>query len=199
MRFGGAVLLVCAFAGHAGAQPGVTPAAPPAPPIAAPQSPELSESAALWLGIGGTAAAYGLFVGGLAWNNASDERTDNRNARTMIGIGVAGTFIAPSVGHWYAGTLVTKDMLRRFVGAGGVLVGGITLAVCDHVESDCVIVKQLAWGAVIAGAGLFVFGTLDDIARAPGRVRKANAQRGAVSLVPTLGAGRGGLAIVGTF
>jgi hypothetical protein len=172
---------VLLLAGTAAAQPVVTPPGlTPALPAAAPpprQGDEVSESTALAIAVGGTVASYGMVLLG-----AGPVRGDA--GRTLIAIGVAGTLIAPSAGRWYARSAGWRGLGLRLAGAGAVaLAGAAAVSECGLFRSDpCTPVVGLVLG--IAGAGLWVGGTIDDIVMAPRDARRHNERLRQVTLVP---------------
>jgi hypothetical protein len=93
MRLTVAVALFILAAGPAAAQPAPTSPEPvPAQPTPA-QGEELSETTALWLGIGATAASWSLLVVGA-----------ERKQGALAAAGGIGTFLLPGSGHIYAGS-----------------------------------------------------------------------------------------------
>ena len=103
------------MAGTAAAQPYLnSPSGSPSPPSGSSSSPsgslsppsdsppqltpplpgELSETTALWLSLGGTAASWSLVVLG-----AELSHQDSRVAGDLATLGVLGTLVAPSFGH----------------------------------------------------------------------------------------------------
>lgn len=206
------LLLACARV--AVAQPGVTPPAPPVYYQSSPYQPPpqplpepLSESTALWWSLGGTIASYGLIFGaGFANSGGGGDSV----AGTIGTIGSFGIFLAPSFGHWYAGKYWTRGLAFR-LGSIGVLFGGLIVALmasdcplfggghgdsepCDDSRAEAVLI-----GTGIATAGMFIYGTVDDIVDAPRRVRRHNAaiQSLQFSLAPLRMRDAGGLALVG--
>lgn len=175
---------VLLLAGSAAAQPavtppGLTPALPVAPPSPSRQGDEVSEFTALAIAVGGTVASYGMVLLG-----AGPVRGDA--GRTLIAIGVPGTLIAPSAGRWYARSAGWRGLGLRLAGAGVVVLAGASaISECGLFRSDpCTPVAGLVLG--IAGAGLWVGGTIDDIVMAPRDARRHNERLQQVTLVPLL-------------
>jgi hypothetical protein len=166
-----------AAAQPAGAPPGLTPALPAVPPSPQGQDDEVSESTALAIAVGGTVASYGMFV--LAANV-----DDHTAANTLVAVGAAGALIAPSAGRWYARSARWRGLGLRLAGAGtAVLAAAAALSECGLFSSGhC----QPTGGVVlgIAGAGLWVGGTIDDIVMAPRDARRHNERLRQVTLVP---------------
>jgi hypothetical protein len=190
--------LLLALAGRAAAQPGMSepaldpaldpalepaplppPANAPLPPLGhAPSGEQLSESTALALSLGGTLGSWGLLIGAPFVSYYGDD-----DAAVVMGVaGGLGVVLAPSFGRWYAGQFFTRGLGLRVAGAGLTLVGasaavagGISIGHDDTPEDD----KGAGFGPVLllAGLGMFVWGTAEDIARAPGAVRRKNHER----------------------
>lgn len=175
----------------AGAQPAMTqPAAAPS------QEGEVSPEVALALSLGGTVASYGAI--GLAVATRSGD---------LGTVGMVGTFIAPSFGHWYSGKYVTRGGVLRVVGFATLIVGaladneGCSLFYSGHGDpepADCGEDFRTTKGTVLILAGLAMFagGTVDDIVTAPGRARRHN---DSLRVQPIVRADGGGLAIAGAF
>ncbi|HWO22230.1 MAG TPA: hypothetical protein VNO30_25905 [Kofleriaceae bacterium] len=200
--------LLLALAGSAAAQPGVTPPAPmpvydveaPPPPSPPPAAEELSEGTALALSLGGTIGSYSLIFGAALAGEGSAEA-----AGLMATAGAVGVWIAPSFGHWYAGKYFTRGLGMR-LGAGAVVVLGALVALGedpisyghdDPPEEDGEAVIGPA--IMIAGAALFVAGTIDDIVQAPGRVARINRERAGLAVAPLLAPNTAGFSLAGRF
>lgn len=213
--------LVLAVTGTAAAQPGITPpvgspagapaeppagspAAPPTWQPAAPLSPAaplpppalhgemLSESTALLLSVGGTVASWAMFM---AASSSSDG-----GAGAAETIGAFGTLLAPTFGHWYAGSIVTRGLGVRVLGVGSAFTGALyAFSHCGwEGEGDCD-EADLGAALLIAGAALYIAGTVDDIATVSGKVRRHNNRMLGIAVVPTLRSDSGGFAIAGRF
>ena len=190
-------LLVLALTGTASAQPGVTAPNPPQqavprspgvqpPPSAEPEGWELSESTALWLSLGGTAASWGLIV-------AATQLTDSgTGVATLAALGTVG---APSLGHLYADSFGTRGLGVRLAGAGVAFLGAI-LRVLETADGGRASGsgELLTGGLLYGGAALFVAGTIDDIVTAPAAVRRYNRRLHGVTIAPMIGPDRGGVA-----
>jgi hypothetical protein len=187
-----AAWLVLALAGTAAAQPSMTPpSALPQP--AAPPAEELSESTAAYLSLGGTIAAWSLIAVASEMDHGAGSKAEN-----LATIGALGTLLAPSFGHWYARSYLTRGLGLRVAGIAATVVGiGILLPGC---EEDCNN-TGLGVALLLGGAGLYVGGTIDDIATAPGKVSRYNEDQRFhnVALVPMVRSNSGGLAVAGRF
>jgi hypothetical protein len=166
---------------RAAAQPGTVAPAPDAPPGAsspaapAPPAPlsaaaptpapppangERDEGTALLLSLGGTAASWTvLFVAG---------SIDHGNNAVVPLAGISA-LLAPSFGHWYAGTPITGWLGLR---AAALVPVVYALGACSD---DCN-PHGLVWAGYLALA-LYTAGTVGDIATAAGDVRRHNEQR----------------------
>ncbi|HEY0482731.1 MAG TPA: hypothetical protein VGD37_34655 [Kofleriaceae bacterium] len=174
-----ATALVSALTGTAAAQPGLTPPAPwPAPmPYPAPAMPAVdtvSESTALWLSLGGTAMSWTILIAGLKADDG------NPAAGRIAEIGAFGTLFAPTLGHWYAREIGTRGLGLRLAGVGALMFGAILVLGC---EDECGSSGPAA-GALLLGAGLYVAGTIDDIATAPSAARRYNQRFSGLAIVP---------------
>lgn len=211
--FAAALVLVLA-AGTARAQPGNTapidPDEPPPPPpgylTASPPQPQgpppdRSESTALWLSLGGTIGSYVLVLG--AGSVAGGGNSELVGSAATVGL--VGTLVAPTFGHWYGGKGFTRGFAVR-IGAVGlgftalvVAFSGCSLSFGHDQEDDPDCGQGTAAGALLglAALGMWVGGTVDDIVQAPKRVRRRNAAR--FALTPLMRDDRVGLALVGAF
>jgi hypothetical protein len=173
------------LAGTAAAQPWLVP--PVAPAESAPRS-VVSESTALWLSLGGTGATLGMI--GIA---AADGDAD-----TLATLGVVGLWLAPTSGHWYAGRAATPGLGLRTAGIGAIF---LSAAMNQCFDAECH--DPAGIGLAVAGAGAFVLGTIHDLATAPRSARRRNAHERArvqaLTVVPSLGDRRAGLALAGRF
>jgi hypothetical protein len=192
--------LVLALAGSASAQPGMTDPEepPPAPaPRPAPSGGELSESTALALSVGGTIGSWALVIGA-----AKIEGSDGDTASMLGTAGALGVMFGPSFGHWYAGKFATRGLGLRALGIATAFAGAmVAFSQCplfaEDEEGGC----DDTGGAMIAlaGVGLFIAGTIDDIATAPGRVRKRNARLAGLAVAPVVTQHSAGFALGGRF
>jgi hypothetical protein len=184
-------LLVLAMAGTAAAQPGVTsPSFPPPQPMQQPGE-ELSETTALLLSLGGTAASWGLIAVAIEMDDQGIS-----HAGAIGTIGALGTFFAPSFGHLYAHSFTSRGLGLRSAGVVAVLVAGM-IAVEEGVTGNSNPHPVEAF--LIAGAGLYVGGTIDDIVTAPGEARRYNHRFGNVAIVPMIRGDNSGFMITGRF
>lgn len=186
MRALAVIGFVVAFAGASAAQP-----APQSPP----SDDELAAPAALALSFGGTVASYTLLV--------YTRSHEQYGGDLKPGIAWLGAGLAPSFGHWYAGTFFTRGLGVRASGLTLALVGGMVgvasgcpgvllVSECTQSELGGGVAAVMVVGGVIAWVG----GTLDDILQAPKRAARHNARR-RFSLSPMLIPGGGGLALGG--
>lgn len=198
--------LLLALAGSAAAQPGMTPPAPvpgydaeAPPPSPPPADAELSEGTALALSLGGTVGSYSLLFGSALAGEGSGQA-----AGVMATAGALGVWLAPSFGHWYAGKYFTRGLGMR-LGAGAVVVLGAVVALTEEplfeYEEDPGSDDEAVIGPaiMIAGAALFVAGTIDDIVQAPRRVARLNRERAGFAVAPLLTPGTAGFALTGRF
>jgi hypothetical protein len=183
-------LLVLAMAGNAAAQPSLTPPSP-SPPQPALQGDELSETTALWLSLGGTAASWTL----IAVAADMDHRGSSK-AGSIATIGAFGTLLAPSFGHWYARSPVTRGLGMRLAGASAVFLGVMIAIGCDGCSGSGV---NLPLVLALTGTGLYIGGTIDDIVTAPGKARRYNHRFQDVTVVPMIHRDNSGFMITGRF
>jgi hypothetical protein len=199
MRLALIASLILVTAGRATAQPGTVaplPAVPstasspvaPAPPAHAPapappaSDGELSADTAVTLSVGGTLASWtALLIAG------SIDHSDN------LGVPLAGiaVVLAPSFGHWYAGTPFTGWFGLRAAALVPVMIAATSCGECDPPSS-------LGWIAL----ALYAVGTIGDIATAPADVRRHNEERRTLhdlAVVPMLQRGAGGIVLGGRF
>jgi hypothetical protein len=200
----GALLL--ALAGRAFAQPGMTEPGleplPPPPPAQVPAGEELSEGTALALSLGGTAGSWALLIGSPLVGIGGG----NEEAAALMGTaGSLGIVLAPSFGHWYAGKYLTRGLGLR-LGGGALMITGLIVALMEEPlsfghddeeddDGDAVYGPAIA----IAGVGMFVWGTIDDIVTAPGRVRRLNRERAGIAVAPIVTQHSAGFALAGRF
>lgn len=163
----------------AAAQPALTPLNAPAGSRAPDATSEGTKSpqTALLLSLGGTAGSVALMVAGAASNSPSGD--------SLMTAGLLSSLITPSLGHWYAGHYLTGGMAMR--GGGGVLViAGVAQALGAEFASDGGDGSNGDSGAtmLLVGAGLYVGGTIYDIATAPAAAERWNEKH--LALAPTL-------------
>lgn len=169
----------------------------PAP--AAYRGEPLSESTALSLSLGGTAVSWGLLIGsGLVHSSGVSE--------LMALTGVAGVVYGPTLGHAYADRYFTRGLGLRLAGLGVAVAGAFVAFVEEPVTYGHDDPGPASDGApvgtaiAIAGAVIFVAGTIDDIVTAPRRARQKNRERGlALGLAPVTAGRSLGLALGGRF
>jgi hypothetical protein len=191
-----ALLLVC-LPGRAAAQPASSPprpspsGAPHAEPAATTvRGPRRDPAIALVLSLGGTAAAWSLTLA------AANRREDST---ALLATGVAGTFIAPSLGHIYAGAPLTRGLGVRLLGAAVTLVGYYIVVNPEDTGRGEVRPNLGALPVVFVGAALYVAGSVDDIVRAPLRVKRQNRLLDSVGLAPVVRSHSAGLVVGGRF
>jgi hypothetical protein len=193
MRKIAVLIVLCITAGTAAAQPSLTAPSAPPPPFEVSRGDELSPGTALALSLGGTLASYGLIIASM------DRYGDEYEAMALVG-GI-GTFVAPSFGHWYEGTILTRGLGFRALGAGTFVTAAmVALSECPLFSEQECNESPAAPILAIAGAAMWVGGTVDDIIQAPRRARRHNARLRGVTLAPmaTRGGG-GGLVVAGSF
>jgi hypothetical protein len=175
-----------------GEQPPGEPRSPDVQPLQneVPAGWELSESTAVWLSIGGTAASWGLILAATQLDGSGS------GVATLAAL---ATMAAPGLGHMYADAFATRGLAVRFGGAGIALLGTIlrVLQYADGRPSDSG--DLLTGGMVLGGAALFAAGTIDDIVTAPAAVRRYNRRLHGLAITPILGPDRGGVALAAHF
>jgi len=200
--------LVLATAGTAAAQPGAAAPAPTAPPgpsaahvlelgpveEAAPAPPRepVSETAALWIALGGTLAAWTAVAVG-----AELAHENNTWAGPVSVVGIGGTLLAPSAGAWYAHSGVSRGLGLRVAGIGLELTGVLLAARCEDECSSSG--AMLVAGIALGGLALYAAGTIDDIVTAPGRARRYNQRIQGVTVVPMISRDGPGVALAAQF
>jgi hypothetical protein len=170
--------------------PLMTPALAPEQPAG--EVPEIkSPGTALALSLGGTVAAYAL--AGLGGASESGP---------LGAAGSLGIWLAPSLGHWYAGRGWTPGLKWRLGGAGAAVIGMMWFFT-DCIGDGCNEDFHPGLFMMLGGGGAFVGGTIHDIATAPEAARQYNLRAAGrvqgLSVRPTVGAGRAGLALGGRF
>jgi hypothetical protein len=153
----------------------------PAAPAPAPPAAHKSESVAVLLSLGVT-------TGGLVTLIAAD-------SSELMWVGLAGMYLGPSTGQWYAGEHGGLGLGLRALGAVGAVYG---LSLALGAESDCFpdepgcqedrarADRQGTVGGVlmIGGAGLWIGSTIADVIFAKRAAERWN-KRHAVSISPT--------------
>ena len=125
-----------------------------------------------------------------------DGGSGTSNAGAIGTIGALGTFFAPSFGHLYARSFTSRGLGVRSVGVTTVLVAGMILVVEGVTRNTNLLPAQAVF---IAGAGLYVGGTIDDIVTAPGEARRYNRRFENVAIVPVIRGDNSGVMITGRF
>ncbi|MBA2542090.1 MAG: hypothetical protein H0V17_20790 [Deltaproteobacteria bacterium] len=155
-------------------------------PVPTTQVDQVDEDVALGLSLGGTVVSWGLLIASAQMENGG-----------MATLGAVGTMFAPSLGHWYSHKVFTRGLGLRALGIGAATIA-FGMALDDLFEED-----QDGEGTIAAlllvGAGLYVAGTVDDIATASGAARKYNTRFENVTVVPTANAHGGGVSLIGRF
>lgn len=127
-----------------------------------------SPTTALTLSLSATAAAWA------AWmipTNLSEEASEHPVATIFGAAGMIGTFVAPSVGHWYVGDRVWTAGLTTRVAGGAVFGAGALLALrAWGSERECGVCDPL----MVAGISAYAVGSLYDIVTAPRAARLHN-------------------------
>jgi hypothetical protein len=195
MRLALIASLLLVMASRAAAQPGTVappPAVPstesspgaPSPPAAAPApaSPgELSVETAVTLSVGGTAASWTVLL------VAGSIDHGNNFVVPLAGISLV---LAPSFGHWYAGTPFTGWFGLRAAALVPVMMAATSCGECDT--------SNLGWIAL----ALYAVGTVGDIATTPADVRRHNEDRGRLrdlAVAPMIHRGGGGIVLGARF
>jgi len=152
---------------------------------------ELSEDTAVLLSLGGTLVSWTLIGVATHMDNESG------NAGRIAKIGALGSLLAPSFGHWYARSFFTCGLTLRLAGVVAGFLGFVGVLAC---EEDCTSSgPALSAGLLLAGAGLYIGGTIDDIVTAPGEARRYNQRFQNVTIAPMIGRDNRGLMITGRF
>ncbi|HUQ01896.1 MAG TPA: hypothetical protein VM261_05335 [Kofleriaceae bacterium] len=152
-----------------------------------------SPSTALALSLGGTVGSFALIaIGG-----------SSEDLGGLASAGSLGLWLAPSFGHWYVGKGWTPGLKWRLAGAGAATLGIMWVAL-DCIGSSCEDDMHPGVMLAIGGGVAVVGGMVHDIATAPSAAREHNARLDAgrvqnVTVRPSFGSGRAGLAISGRF
>jgi hypothetical protein len=137
---------------------------------------------ALALSLGGTAASFAA-IGGAA---VCYPRADSHTVCDALAVtGVAGLVLAPSLGHWYSGTIFPRGLWMRALGATSVLFGtGLLIATAES-DSSSTTWAVVGGGLFLAGGGLALTGIIDDLVEARSAATRYNdAHR--VQVMPTV-------------
>lgn len=170
------------ISGTAQAQPGNVA------PLPSRQVDQVDEDVALGLSLGGTIVSWGLLIGSAYMDD---------NAEPAGTIGAIGTMFAPSFGHWYSHKAFTRGMGIRLLGVGVGLVGfgmAIDSAFDSNNNND-----EAAGTVLLLAAGLYVAGTVDDIATATSTARAYNTRFQDVAILPSITQHGGGVSLTGRF
>jgi hypothetical protein len=184
---------ILVMASRAAAQPGAVAPTPvpsaasspvaPAPPAPAPPAEgDSDEGTANLLAVGGTLASWTVLLA------AASTGHGNNGAVPLAGV---STLLAPSFGHWYAGTPVTGWLGLRAAAVLGLII------VVSRCEDECN-VAPVAYAAL----ALYAIGTIGDIATTPVDVRRHNAERRMLrdlAVAPMIRRGGGGLVLGARF
>lgn len=144
-----AAVATLAVGTSAHAQPALTPAQPRSAPVDADRK---DPTTATLLSLGGTAASVGLFLVGV-----------DREDEGLVTAGLLTSLVTPSLGHWYAGDYFTPGLGLRLGGATLVMAG--VASAIGSIDNENSSGDQGATMFVL-GAGLYVGGTLYDLATA---------------------------------
>ncbi len=169
-------VLVLATTATALAQPALTPLEVPASPAApAPREPAGNKDpgVATLLSIAGTVVPTAIVV--------SAAGTENGSVGLVLA-GLLGMELGPSLGHWYAGDYLTPGLGMRAGGTALLVVGlGEALQCIDVNDGSC---RSGGEAPLLIGAGLFVTGTIYDIATAGHAANTWNKEH--LQLAPTM-------------
>lgn len=196
MRLALIASVILVLAGRAAAQPGTvaptpvpsttgSPVAPVPPAPAPPPSPtegDRDEGTANLLAVGGTLASWSVLLAAASAGHGNNG---------VVPFAFVSTLLAPTFGHWYAGTPVTGWLGLRIAA----VVGG--LVVLEHCEDECNLAP-----AAYAVPALYAIGTIGDIATTPADVRRHNEERRMLrdlAVAPMIHRGGGGLVLGARF
>jgi len=130
-----------------------------------------------------------------SWSLLFAAASAHHDNSAILPIAALGTVLAPSFGHWYSGELMSRGSWVRLLGLGIAVAAAIPAFQCSE---DCR-QSKLIEGAALAGVGLYIAGTVDDIVTAPGAARAANQRRHSIALVPMVRRDRAGLLLSARF
>jgi|GEM_PF-3684167 len=109
-------------------------------------------------------------------------------------VGAAAVALGPTVGHCYSGQRYARGLIMRGIGVGVVLVRYARwFSERNSIEAR----REVGQVVMIAGAGLFIVGGIDDVATAGDAARRHNARR--TTITPTFAGDRVGIALLGAF
>lgn len=152
-----------------------------------PRNAGRSPTAAFLLSFGGTAASWGLVA-------AATQQPKGSNAMWTYGaIGAAGTLVSPSLGQLYAGSVGTRGLGLRLIGAVAAFASGACLWDGGH---DC---GTTGTGLLILAGVLYAGGTINDIASASDAARDHGRTAPSVMVTPMIRGDHGGLGFAGRF
>jgi hypothetical protein len=144
------------------------------------------------LSLGGTIVGWSLVGAGAEWYDDYRHSTREELAPYAFWGGLAVTYLGPSFGHWYAGSILSRGMGARTAGLASMIVGiAKTDDDCDLGEGSC---DRAAAAFFWTGLGLYAVGTIDDIIFAPRKARKHN-----LWMAPLATSRGGGFALGGQF
>lgn len=141
----------------------------------------LSEGVALGLSAGGTLGAWGLLI--IAGRQSYEKAAL---------VGLAGTLVTPSLGHWYRGSIMTRGFALRLLAAATGIASFVTIIGC---ECSTPVADKILIGSAV----LYVGASIDDILTAPLAVRKHNRRIESLGLAPMVTNHAVGLALSGRF
>jgi hypothetical protein len=121
---------------------------------------------------------------------------DHPTNTTLTALGWTGMFVAPSLGQWYEGKLLSRGMAIRAVGSLATAIGMYYLAARGETNSG---INSEALPVIGAGLLLYTAGALDDLISAPLRVRKHNRRIEGLGLAPAVTDRSLGFALGGRF
>jgi len=173
-----ALVVGCCVVAQAARAQESPPAKAPAVTSNEPAPGRVSEGAALWLSLAGTAVPI---VAAIEIANY-DDRSRTPAGSTVLSL--AGVLVGPSVGHFYA-----RRPGRAVVGIGirTLALGGAVAAIGAAWNDE----SSTAAGAAVLALGVGVMSVFIDIVAAPDSARKHNeeVERGRAEVIPMIGEG----------
>ena len=134
----------------------------------------LSASTAFELSLASTVGSWGLLIASL--------HLDHEVAVPLVFVSAAGTFLGPSVGHWYRGAPFTGGLGLRTLGVAAAAYGVFRILDCPlSGPLDC---HGDGTSILISGGIVYIGATLYDIVMAPLQVRKHNENLRGITVVP---------------
>ncbi|HEY4177055.1 MAG TPA: hypothetical protein VGM90_09500 [Kofleriaceae bacterium] len=136
---------------------------------------EKSESTGVAIAVGATLGSVALMAGGLESDNGG-----------LFTVGLLASTVAPSLGHWYAGDVLTPGLAIRGASAVAVLVGfGQALSCLGAEDATCQ--EPDSAGFLLAGGLIgYAAGSILDLATTSDAVRDYNARLHIATVTPTM-------------